>query len=171
MLVGGVCVRAVLRKTDAAVGIFGVVGIKKVVVLVQFTQIPAKIQVVAVHIEDMALILEMGANTIRLAHYQHAQAFYDLCDEKGLVIWAEIPYKWGASRWREAYFYDLCDKYGMVVWAEIPYISEHLPNGRGNTISQMKELIHPGAAHPDEGTPFRHRPLQRFGPRRPAAPQ
>ena len=49
-LVGGVCVRAVLRKTDAAVGIFGVVGIKKVVVLVQFTQIPAKIQVVAVHI-------------------------------------------------------------------------------------------------------------------------
>ena len=51
-LVGGVCVRAVLRKTDAAVGIFGVVGIKKVVVLVQFTQIPAKIQVVAVHIGD-----------------------------------------------------------------------------------------------------------------------
>ena len=36
--------------------------------------------------EDMALILEIGANTIRLAHYQHAQAFYDLCDEKGLVI-------------------------------------------------------------------------------------
>ena len=32
----------------------------------------------------------MGANTIRLAHYQHAQYFYDLCDEKGLVIWAEI---------------------------------------------------------------------------------
>ena len=32
--------------------------------------------------EDMALILEMGANTIRLAHYQHAQAFYDLCDER-----------------------------------------------------------------------------------------
>ena len=49
-LVGGVGVCAVLRKTDAAVGVFGVVGVKKVVVLVQFAQVPAKIQVVAVHI-------------------------------------------------------------------------------------------------------------------------
>ena len=64
------------------------------------------------HEEDIALILEMGANTIRLAHYQHDQYFYDLCDEKGLVIWAEIP-----------------------------YISRHMPGGRENTISQMKELI------------------------------
>ena len=64
------------------------------------------------HKEDMELICEMGANTIRLAHYQHSQYFYDLCDEKG-----------------------------MVVWAEIPYISEHMPKGRENTISQMKELI------------------------------
>ena len=39
------------------------------------------------HDEDIELILEMGANTIRLAHYQHDQYFYDLCDEKGLVIW------------------------------------------------------------------------------------
>jgi len=66
----------------------------------------------AEHDEDMDLIREIGANTIRLAHYQHDQ-----------------------------YFYDLCDKYGMIVWAEIPYISEHMPNGRENTISQMKELI------------------------------
>ena len=64
------------------------------------------------HEEDMELICEMGATTIRLAHYQHDQYFYDLCDEKGLVIWAEIP-----------------------------YISKHLPNGRENTISQMKELV------------------------------
>lgn len=71
------------------------------------------------HDEDMALIREIGANTIRLAHYQHDQ-----------------------------YFYDLCDKYGMIVWAEIPYISEHLPNGRENTISQMKELITQNYNHP-----------------------
>ena len=64
------------------------------------------------HDEDMQLIKELGANTIRLAHYQHDQ-----------------------------YFYDLCDEAGMVVWAEIPYISEHMSNGRENTISQMKELI------------------------------
>ena len=71
------------------------------------------------HDEDMALIRELGANTVRLAHYQHDQ-----------------------------YFYDLCDQYGMVVWAEIPYISEHLPNGRANTISQMKELIYQNYNHP-----------------------
>ena len=71
------------------------------------------------HDTDMALIREMGANTIRLAHYQHDQ-----------------------------YFYDLCDRYGMVVWAEIPYISEHMPNGRENTISQAKELVIQNYNHP-----------------------
>ena len=71
------------------------------------------------HDEDMEIIREIGANTIRLAHYQHDQ-----------------------------YFYDLCDKYGMVVWAEIPYISEHMPNGRANTISQMKELVIQNYNHP-----------------------
>ena len=72
----------------------------------------------AMHDEDMALIAEMGCNTVRLAHYQHDQ-----------------------------YFYDLCDQYGMVVWAEIPYISEHMPNGRADTISQMKELIEQNYNH------------------------
>ena len=71
------------------------------------------------HEEDMDLICEMGANTIRLAHYQHDQYFYDLCDEKG-----------------------------MVIWAEIPYISKHMPTGRENTISQMKELIYQNYNHP-----------------------
>lgn len=68
---------------------------------------------------DMDMIREMGANTIRLAHYQHSQ-----------------------------YFYDLCDKYGLIVWAEIPYISEHMPNGRENTFSQMRELIIQNYNHP-----------------------
>ena len=71
------------------------------------------------HDRDMELIREVGANTVRLAHYQHDQ-----------------------------YFYDLCDKYGMVVWAEIPYISEHLANGDANTESQMKELIVQNYNHP-----------------------
>lgn len=44
------------------------------------------------HREDMAIVRELGANTIRLAHYQHAQEFYDLCDENGIIVWAEIPY-------------------------------------------------------------------------------
>lgn len=71
------------------------------------------------HKEDIDLILEMGANTIRLAHYQHSQVFYDLCDEAGLVIWAEIP-----------------------------YISSHMNNGYDNTISQMKELVTQNYNHP-----------------------
>ena len=44
------------------------------------------------HEEDMALIKELGATSIRLAHYQHDQFFYDLCDQEGMVVWAEIPF-------------------------------------------------------------------------------
>jgi beta-galactosidase len=44
------------------------------------------------HKQDMELIEEVGANSIRLAHYQHDQYFYDLCDQKGMVVWAEIPF-------------------------------------------------------------------------------
>ena len=71
------------------------------------------------HEEDIDLICEVGCTTIRLAHYQHDQYFYDLCDRKGLVIWAEIP-----------------------------YISKHMPTGRENTVSQMKELIVQNYNHP-----------------------
>ena len=71
------------------------------------------------HKEDIELICEVGATTIRLAHYQHDQYFYDLCDEKG-----------------------------MVIWAEIPYISNHMVGGRENTISQMRELITQNYNHP-----------------------
>lgn len=71
------------------------------------------------HRQDMDLICEGGFNTIRLAHYQHDQFFYDLCDERG-----------------------------MVVWAEIPYISNHMPAGRENTLDQMRELIVQNYNHP-----------------------
>ncbi len=63
--------------------------------------------------EDMEIIKECGANTIRLAHYQH-----------------------------DDYFYELCDRAGMVVWAEIPYISKHEDVGDENTVTQMKELVY-----------------------------
>lgn len=71
------------------------------------------------HEEDIDLICELGATTIRLAHYQHDQYFYDLCDERG-----------------------------MVVWAEIPYISRHMDNGFANTMSQMRELVEQCYNHP-----------------------
>ncbi len=73
------------------------------------------------HDEDMKLIAEIGANTIRLAHYQHSQ-----------------------------YFYDLCDKYGMIVWAEIPFISSFMSgdDAKENTLSQMEELVLQNFNHP-----------------------
>ena len=73
----------------------------------------------AEHEEDMQILRDMGANTVRLAHYQHAQ-----------------------------YFYDLCDKYGLVAWAEIPYITEHMPEATANTLSQMEELVLQNYNHP-----------------------
>ena len=44
------------------------------------------------HYDEALLIKELGANTIRLAHYQHSQDFYDACDEIGFAVWAEIPF-------------------------------------------------------------------------------
>lgn len=41
---------------------------------------------------DMALIKEIGANSVRLSHYQHDDYFYSLCDREGLLVWAEIPF-------------------------------------------------------------------------------
>ena len=41
--------------------------------------------------EDFALIEEIGANTIRVAHYQQSSHWYDLADARGMVVWAEVP--------------------------------------------------------------------------------
>ncbi|PWM58676.1 MAG: beta-galactosidase [Subdoligranulum variabile] len=41
--------------------------------------------------EDFAILRDLGANAVRLSHYQHPQQVYDLCDTEGLVAWAEIP--------------------------------------------------------------------------------
>jgi len=73
------------------------------------------------HLQDAELIREVGANTVRLAHYQHDQ-----------------------------YFYSLCDRMGFVVWAEIPFISQFLEgrDARDNTLSQMTELISQNYNHP-----------------------
>lgn len=71
------------------------------------------------HLRDMELIEELGATTIRLAHYQHAEMFYNLCDQRG-----------------------------MIVWAEIPYISRHMPGGRENALQQMREMIVQNYNHP-----------------------
>ncbi len=73
------------------------------------------------HYEDARLIKELGANTIRLAHYQHSQDFYDACDEMGFVVWAEIPF--------------------------ISVMNPD-PAAHQNCISQMKELIIQNYNHP-----------------------
>ena len=69
--------------------------------------------------EDMALVKEIGATTVRLSHYQHDQYFYDLCDEAGLIVWAEIP-----------------------------YISKYANASDANAKSQLSELIHQCFNHP-----------------------
>lgn len=69
--------------------------------------------------EDLELIKEIGANCIRLAHYQHDQ-----------------------------HIYDLCDKYGIIIWTEIPYISKHSSNGFDNIKQQLQELILQNYNHP-----------------------
>ena len=41
--------------------------------------------------EDIQLIKEMGCTVIRCAHYQHSDYFYSLCDQAGILVWAELP--------------------------------------------------------------------------------
>ena len=73
----------------------------------------------AMHEEDIKLIKEVGANSVRLAHYQHSD-----------------------------YFYTLCDREGLLVWAEVPVISRFSPKRQFNALSQLKELVLQAKNHP-----------------------
>ncbi len=73
------------------------------------------------HFEDARIIKELGANTVRLAHYQHSQDFYDACDQLGFIVWAEIPF--------------------ISVFNQDPAAHE-------NCVSQLKELIIQNYNHP-----------------------
>lgn len=80
------------------------------------------------HREDMALIKEIGANAVRLAHYPQDRYVYDLCDEYGFIVWAEIPFV-GPGGYRDK---------GFVNQASF----------RENGITQLKELIRQNYNHP-----------------------
>ena len=80
------------------------------------------------HEEDVALMLEMGVNAVRLAHYPQATYFYDLMDRYGIVAWAEIPFI-GPGGYQDRGFNDL-------------------PSFRENGKEQLKELIRQHYNHP-----------------------
>src|SRR5579859_6029345 len=77
--------------------------------------------------QDMDIMLDLGINTLRLAHYQHDQVIYDLSDRAGLVVWAEIP----------------------VVDRTSPKGMADTPHGfQANAESQLRELIKQNYNHP-----------------------
>ena len=80
------------------------------------------------HEEDVALMLEMGVNAVRLAHYPQATYFYDLMDKNGVIVWAEIPFV-GPGGYNDKGFVDL-------------------PAFRANGKEQLKELIRQHYNHP-----------------------
>lgn len=82
------------------------------------------------HSEDMALIEEMGANTVRLSHYNHAQTFYDLADRDGMILWAEL---------------------GLVNLASIPGKADTPPEMKASAEQQLTELIRQNYNHPSVG--------------------
>lgn len=80
------------------------------------------------HDEDAALMLEMGVNAVRLAHYPQATYFYDLMDKNGIIVWAEIPFI-GPGGYDDKGFVDS-------------------PAFRANGKEQLKELIRQHYNHP-----------------------
>ncbi len=75
------------------------------------------------HVADMEDIMEMGANGIRLGHYQHADIVHRFCNENGLILWAEIP-------------------------VAPPHITNNVEAYVENTVTQMKELVKQNYNHP-----------------------
>ncbi len=71
------------------------------------------------HDADLEMIREIGATTIRLAHYQQAE-----------------------------YFYARCDSMGFLVWAEIPFVNQVTTHETENAVQQMTELIRQNFNHP-----------------------
>jgi len=82
------------------------------------------------HAEDMALIREMGANSVRLSHYNHAEPFYDLADKDGVILWAEL---------------------GLVNLASIPGKADTPPEMKASAEQQLVELIRQNYNHPSVG--------------------
>ena len=80
------------------------------------------------HDEDAAIMMEMGANAVRLAHYPQASYFYDLMDKGGIVVWAEIPFI-GPGGYQDRGFINL-------------------PSFKANGIEQLRELIRQHYNHP-----------------------
>lgn len=71
------------------------------------------------HDTDLEIIQEIGATTIRLAHYQQSE-----------------------------YFYSKCDSIGFMVWAEIPFVNSVTTKERNNAKQQLVELIRQNYNHP-----------------------
>ena len=80
------------------------------------------------HEEDTRLMLEMGVNAIRLAHYPQAAYMYDLMDRNGIVTWAEIPFV------------------GPGGYADKGFVDQ--PSFRENGKEQLKEMVRQHFNHP-----------------------
>ena len=80
------------------------------------------------HEEDTRIMLDMGVNAVRLAHYPQATYMYDLMDKYGIVTWAEIPFV------------------GPGGYADKGFVDQ--PSFRENGKEQLKEMIRQHYNHP-----------------------
>lgn len=73
------------------------------------------------HLQDFRIMTGMGVNAIRTSHYQDDQAVYDLADQRGVLVWTEIP---------------------------LINLTTDSPAFRANIVEQLTELIRQNANHP-----------------------